>query len=302
MVEVRPKIEPPQDPDEADIEASRMTLGEHLDELRKRLIRSTVVLLVCFVVAWALRVPLFGFVVRPYEDSATRLSVEIVRIADEKIAEGADWRAWYQDGYPEVRNLRADRQISTTLRGDTAGAGFVFDMKICFYFALAFGGPVLLWEMWQFIAAGLYRRERRVVLRYFPISFALFVAGIAFGFFAMIPAALYFLAVQTLDRIQWYQTADNYWSMVVNMTLALGFLFQLPVVMLALARLGLVEVRSYAKYRGHMMVGALVVGAILTPPDPITQMLMAGPIIVLYEVGIWVSRWATRRARPQGSA
>jgi len=301
MVEVRPTIEPPQDPDEAEIEASRMTLGEHLDELRRRLVRSSVVLLGCFALAWAFRVPLFGFVVRPYEDSATRLAEEIVRIADEKIAAGADWKAWYQDGYPGVRNLRADRQISTTLRGDTAGAGFIFDMKICFYFALAFGGPFLLWEMWQFIAAGLYRRERAVVHRYFPISFALFVGGIAFGFFAMIPAALYFLAVQTLERIQWYQTADNYWNMVVNMTLALGALFQLPVVMLALARLGLVEVKAYAKYRGHMMVGALVVGAILTPPDPITQMLMAGPIIVLYEVGIWISRWATRNQRVESA-
>lgn len=302
MVETRPEVGPaPQrDSDEEEIEQSRMTLGEHLDELRKRLIRSTIAILVCFTVAFSFREPLYEFVVRPYGEAASLLRErQEERVAAEIAQDPEAWRKWYQEGYPEVKNWRPDRQISEVLRADAAGSGFILDMKIAFYFALAFGGPVLLWEMWQFIAAGLYRRERNVVYRYFPLSVGLFVVGIAFGFFAMVPAALYFLALQTIDRIQWYQTVGNYWSMVVNMTLALGAVFQLPVVMLALARLDLVKPEVFGKYRGHMAVGALVIGAILTPPDPITQMLMAGPIILLYEIGIWAGRWAVRKDLPK---
>lgn len=292
MVEIQ---EPPQ-ADEDEIEQSRMTLGEHLQELRVRLIRATIALVVFFALAWNFRAPIDDFVQQPYRDTAARLNADLIVMAEEAIAEDPEaWADWYEDGYPETRRIRVDKRIPDSMKVDTGGGMFIYYMKVCLYVALALGGPYMLWEIWQFVAAGLYRNERRVALRYFPFSAALFIGGILFGFFAMLPAALYFLNVYGLGRILWYQSADSYWKLVQSMTLALGAIFQLPVIMLALARLDLVQPAVYARCRGYMAVGALVVAAVLTPPDPVTQMLMAGPMIVLYEVGIWVSRAAHRR-------
>jgi Tat protein translocase TatC len=177
--------------------------------------------------------------------------------------------------------------------------GFIYFMKVCLYFSLFFGGPVLLWEMWQFVAAGLYRNERKVVRLYFPFSASLFLGGVVFGYFVMVPNALYFLALQTVTSIQWYQSINGYWTFLLNLTLALGAVFQLPVIMMALSKLDLVEPKTFARYRGHMLIGALLLAAVVTPPDPITQLLMAIPITVLYEAGIWIGRAVHKPSVPK---
>jgi len=298
MAEIQPTSPMPPAPVD-EVEASRMTLGEHLDELRRRLIRSTIAILVAFMACWAFRVELDDIVQRPYKRAAAALNVELVERAEAAIArEGADadeWMNWYeQAGYPELKVLRNDRVISEHMKGDAAAAGFFYFLKVCFYFALFIGGPVLLWQMWAFVAAGLYRHEKVVIHRYFPISVGLFFAGVLFGYFVLIPNALYFLALQTLESIQWYESVNNYWTFLVALTLALGAVFQLPIIMLSLARLGLVDPKVYGKYRPHMIVGSLIVGALITPPDPFTQMMMAVPIAVLYEIGHIAARLSVR--------
>ena len=153
----------------------------------------------------------------------------------------------------------------------------------------------MLWQIWQFVAAGLYEHERRLVGLYFPISALLFVGGIVFGYFVMVPYAQYYLASTTLGRIEYYPEIGKYFTFLKGLSLALGVVFQLPIVMFALTRLGLVEPKQYTKYRGHFIVGALIVAAILTPPDPITQMMMAVPMAGLYELGIVVARVAHKQ-------
>ncbi len=301
MAEIQPR--PPgstavQPVDE--VEASRMTLGEHLEELRVRLVKSTIVIALAFIGCWVYRKPLDVFAQGPYQRAATELNAELERRAEAAIqAEGADpeeWREWYEpSGYPQVKQLRSDLRIAARMKGDAAATGFFYYLKLCFYISLFISGPFLLWQMWGFIAAGLYRHERAVVNHYFPASLGLFLAGVLFGYFVLIPNALYFLALQTLESIQWYESVDNYWTFMLALTLALGLVFQLPIVMLGLARLGLVEPRTFARFRPHMIVGALVVGALLTPPDPFTQMMMAGPIVVLYELGHIASRLTVRK-------
>ena len=294
------EIQAPSDPSpEDEVEASRMTLGEHLDELRRRLFRSTLAIALGFIACWGFREDLDHIVQQPYKHAAAELNVELELRAEEAIAaEGAseaEWKNWYEQAeYPELKVLRNDLRIPENMKGDAAAMGFFYYLKVCFYFALFIGGPVLLWQMWAFIAAGLYRHEKGVIHRYFPVSVALFFAGVLFGYFVLIPNALYFLALQTLGTIQWYESINNYWTFVVALTLALGAVFQLPIVMLSLARLGLVEPKAYARYRAHMIVGALIVGALLTPPDPFTQMMMAGPMAVLYEIGHIAARLAVR--------
>ena len=170
-------------------------------------------------------------------------------------------------------------------------------MKMCFYYSLFFGGPYLLWEMWQFVAAGLYRHEKKVVHSYFPTSVGLFVGGVLFGYFVMVPQALYFLARMTLTEIQYFESIGNYWTFLISLTIALGLVFQLPLIMVALAKLDLVPPKTFGKYRGHMVIGALLMSALITPPDPFTQMMMAIPIVILYETGIWASHFLTKDLR-----
>lgn len=297
MAEV-PSNQPALVQDEDEVEASRMTLGEHLEELRTRLIRSTIAIAIAFAVCWAFRYTLDEVVQRPYRQASVELNQVLAERAAAAVSEDPDvWREWYEEtAYPEKRILRSDLRISDWMKGDAAAMGFFYYLKVCFYFALFVGGPVLLYQMWAFVAAGLYRHERKVIHRYFPASVGLFFAGALFGYFVLVPNALYFLALQTLGRIHWYESINNYWTFLVALTLALGLVFQLPIVMLALARVGLVEPRTYARYRAHMIIGALVLGALITPPDPFTQMMMAGPIAILYEIGHVASRLSARKA------
>lgn len=279
---------------EAEIEASRMTLGEHLTELRTRLIRSTLMLLVAFIVCFANHTKLDSFVQEPYEYARDTLNAKSLVRAEEAItAEGADpeeWKNHYAPGYPEIKELKEGVRVPEFMKGDRATMGFIYPLKVSFYFSLLLAGPFLLWQMWGFIAAGLYRHEKKVVHAYFPISVLLFFFGVVFGYEVMVPNALFFLAEMSVGIFEWYQSIDDYWTFLVALTLAQGVVFQLPVVMVGISRVGLVDPKSYGKYRPHMIVGSLILAALLTPPDPFTQLMMAGPIALLYELGHWAAR------------
>jgi sec-independent protein translocase protein TatC len=161
----------------------------------------------------------------------------------------------------------------------------------------------LLWQLWQFIAAGLYPHERRAALRYFPYSVVLFVAGVLFGYFLMVPYAMYFLGIALEPDVlhSQYRLAD-YFSVLTALSLALALVFQLPVLMTFATRLGLLEPAQIVKSRPYVIVGAFVIAAILTPPDPITQCMMAIPILALFELGLISARLCARpRTAPDGS-
>jgi sec-independent protein translocase protein TatC len=303
--------------DEEDpVESSRMTLGEHLEELRGRLVRSTVAVLIVFCGLYYFRHEVFRFVQQPHHRAAIMLNEKRtefwldelpLRIAAAE-ARGAevddtpDPRDWFERGYPpgagaEPAVLKERWRVSEDLVYFGPDSGFVLRLRICFWLSLFVAGPYILWQVWVFIAAGLYRHEKGVVYRYFPASVGLFAGGVSFGFYVMVPYALYFLGLDALGEPAinaGAQVADQYLNFLKGLALALGIVFQLPVMMLALARLGLVEPSSFAHFRRHMIVGALVLAAIVTPPDPITQIMMAGPIILLYEVGIHLARWGWR--------
>ena len=295
-------------PPEDEIEDSRMTLGEHLEELRTRLVRSAITIAVCFAVAWFFRVELTSVAYRPHDISTRRLQAyKLDFVLDELEGDSAlDPLEWFTpeswDAYEASKDsgeleFVAAKAIVESVRSDNPGGVFFLWMKVCFYFALFVGGPVLLWQMWQFVAAGLYRRERSVIYTYFPASVGLFVVGVLFGYFVMVPNALYFLAKMHVqqEEFTYWQSADIYWHFLTSLTLALGAVFQLPVVMLALARIDIVQPKTFARYRAHMIVGSLAVGALFTPPDIVTQMMMAIPIALLYEIGVHVSRVASKR-------
>ena len=288
--------------EEDSIDETRMTLGEHLDELRKRLVRGGLAVGLVFIVAWTFYDELAQVLWEPHYKSVEMLNQDRVEEIEEDLAADPtlDPGEFFVDPDAEPRELLDSQRLKVSLQATHPSESFLFALKISLYVALFGGSPVLLWELWQFIAAGLYRHERRATLRYFPLSAGLFVGGVVFGYFLMMPYAMYFLGgTFELDLVENNYKVSDYASMLFQLCFALAVVFQLPVIILFAARLGLIEPKTLGRYRGHFAVGSFVIAAILTPPDPFTQSLMALPMIVLYEFGILLARWTGReRVRP----
>ena len=284
---------------EESLEHTRMTLGEHLEELRLRIWRSVVALVLVFSGAWFFHVQIAEWLLWPYSFARTHLEQDLFERFQEKLAADPtlDPMAYFERSDPQSpEDLRDNRRVPETPRGDGAGTGFLFYMRFCFYFSLFVAGPYMIWQAWLFIAAGLYKRERRVVYGYLPLSILLFVSGVLFGFSCLVPYGLYYLAKISIEQIQYWESLDTYSTFLTSLTLATGVVFQTPIVMVALSRVGLVDPTFYSKYRPHMIVVVLIIAAVLTPPDVITQVLMAGPMLVLYEVGAFCARLAVKKA------
>lgn len=269
-----------------------MTLSEHLSELRVRLIRASIALALAFTVLYVNRQPVWEFIRVPYRMAWEDLHEELLETRQELVAEDPDrMDELFVSGPPdwEMRNPEKDLASPQSLK---PGGAFFLKIRISLLLAFFIAGPVLLLEVWMFVAAGLYKREKRVVYAFLPPSVLLFFAGVAFGYYYMTPAAIFFTNADGLgvDDIKRQMDVDEYLGFLRSFSLAMGIVFQIPIVQLALSRAGLVAPRAYATYRGHMAVGALVFAAIITPPDPITQILLAGPAIVLWEIGYWCSR------------
>ncbi|MFT7485959.1 MAG: sec-independent protein translocase protein TatC, partial [Candidatus Paceibacteria bacterium] len=202
--------------------------------------------------------------------------------------------AIFYDGIMEEAKLKDPIRNA---RSDDASGTFFWFLKVCGFATMFVGGPFVLWQIWAFIAAGLYRKERRVVFRYFPPSVLLFFGGTLFGYFVLVPYAYFYLVEMGLEQMRHDALISSYLKFLTSLGLGMGIVFQLPILMMALSRVGLIEPKLYGIYRGHFIVVALVVAAILTPPDPYTQLMMAGPMAVLYEVGIVLAKIATRGRR-----
>ena len=291
-----------------------MTLGEHLSELRTRLIRSTVAFLLAAVVLYVYRGPALDFILVPYGQAAEWLDKDLAKVYLDLVIEDPElaWDDYFfppeleipraEPGFDKalfIEDHSADLRVAKALRFPSqpqsinAAGPFLTKIKIAVLLAVFIAGPIFLWEMWMFIAAGLYQAERKVVYSFFPVTLLLFLVGVAFGFYYMVPNAIYFLQADGIgtDGIRRDMELVDYMKFLRGLSLALGVVFQLPVAQVVLSRTGLVDPKLYAKYRGHMAICALVLAMFLTPPDPFTQLLLAGPAIVLWEVGYWVSRF-----------
>jgi sec-independent protein translocase protein TatC len=277
------------------VEASRMTLGEHLDELRVRLMRSVIALGIVITAAYIFYEPIVVVVLRPYHQAVGNLQEDWAQIQLKhwQADEGAPRTDYFVTDDPA--DMRPLQVLRTDPRADSASAGIFFILKCCLYFALAVAGPYIIWQMWQFVAAGLYPAERRAVYRTFPFAAGLFTLGVLFGYFFMVPYAYYALPAMTLEQVQFDGEISSYFLFLRSLSLGLGVVFLLPVLMLMLARTGVVDPTKFGSYRGHFLVGALIFSAVLTPPDPMTQIMMAVPMAVLFEAGRLLSLAAGKR-------
>ncbi|MEM7263328.1 MAG: twin-arginine translocase subunit TatC [Planctomycetota bacterium] len=176
-------------------------------------------------------------------------------------------------------------------------------LKICALVGVLLGLPWITIEMWRFVAAGLYPKERRAVTPFLPLSLVSLAAGGTFAYTVLVPVGLTYLGgYGSGDVLEPTFRLKDYVSLVVTLILGMGVVFQLPLVMVFGARAGFANADIYRRYRKFSILGALLLGSFLTPPDVVTQLLMAGPLVLLYESGILASQFLARRdAKGQNS-
>jgi sec-independent protein translocase protein TatC len=172
---------------------------------------------------------------------------------------------------------------------------FIAHFTLACYLAFFISSPFILYQIWGFISIGLTARERQGVLLYFPVSCFLFCAGAGFGYLVVLPLGLRFLLGFGSPVIEPMLSISKYVSFVGMLTISFGLIFQLPLAMVFMTRLGIVTPEAFTSKRRVVIVLIFIAAAILTPPDVITQILMAIPLLALYEVGIVFSRMVYRK-------
>jgi len=230
-------------------------LAAHLAELRTRIVVSLVSTAIATAAAWWQYPLLFRLVKRPLEAAAMRLPVEPV--------------------------LQAWAPLEP----------FMFVLKLGIVSGLVLASPVLLFETWMFLRLGLTAREKRVLAPIFALGLLFFIAGAAAAYFWVAPTALYYLAsFAAKSGILYNLRLSEYTSFLINLLLAFGIAFELPLVMLGLSASGILAPTAFMRPIRYVIAGAFVIGALLTPPDVVTQIIMAVMLIALYFLGILFAR------------
>jgi sec-independent protein translocase protein TatC len=244
----------------APAEGPEQTFVSHLVELRDRLIRASVAVIVVFLglVYWA--TDIFRLLARPL-----------------------------------MMNLPKDGKLIVT---DVTGSFFV-PMKVTMLVAFVIALPYVLYQIWAFVAPGLYQSEKKLVAPLVGTSYTLFLCGMAFAYFVVFPTIFRVMAHYNAPLGAAMNTdVDNYLSFVLTMFLAFGVTFEVPIFVILLVRMGLVTVSKLKESRPYVVVGAFIVSAVVTPPDVFSQLILALPLIVLYEAGIIAARLSG--AEPRG--
>lgn len=171
---------------------------------------------------------------------------------------------------------------------------FFVPLKVAMMTAFLIALPYMLYQAWRFVAPGLYAHEKRLVLPLVLASTTLFYCGMAFAYFAVFPVVFGFITAAAPHGVAVMTDIDKYLSFVIGMFMAFGVAFQVPVAVVVMVRMGWVSVQTLRDIRSYVIVGAFVVGAIFTPPDVVSQFMLAVPLWLLYEAGILVAGWGRR--------
>ena len=210
---------------------------------------------------------------------------------------------WAKDIYAVLAAplLKALPAGATMIATDVTGT-FLVPLKVTLMAAFLVALPYVLWQIWAFVAPGLYHHEKKLAVPVILSSFVFFLIGMAFAYFLVFPIAFGFFANYTPPGVTMMTDIDKYLSFVLTMFIAFGVTFEVPVIVLVLVRLRMVTVEKLKAIRSYVIVGAFVVGAVFTPPDVVSQLLLAVPLWLLYELGILLARFALPPAREGESA
>ena len=173
---------------------------------------------------------------------------------------------------------------------------FFVPMKVTMMVAFVLALPNTLYQVWAFVAPGLYAHEKRLIVPLIASSVLLFILGMAFAYFLVFPVVFGFMSSVTPEGVSMMTDIDNYLSFVLGMFLAFGITFEVPVVVILLVRFGIVDIAKLKEARPYVIVGAFVVAAVVTPPDVLSQIMLAVPLWLLYELGIVLAAWLVKPA------
>ena len=232
-----------------------MTLIAHIEELRKVIIRCVVAVAVCAIPCGIFWKSIFNFI-----------AILPLRLSDPA---------------PQIIYTAPAEAI-------------VFSFKIALTGGLILASPFIFWQIWSFVAPGLYKKEKNIVLPVAAASTACFLAGISFCYY-ILPMILQFLTGFAPEQINPYFRIDEYFGFLIKICLAFGIAFQLPVVSFTLAKMGIIDQKFMIKYFRHAVVGIFIIATLLTPPDVLSQILLALPLVGLYALSIFLSRFARRK-------
>jgi sec-independent protein translocase protein TatC len=194
---------------------------------------------------------------------------------------------------PLLRSLPPGASMIAT---DVTGT-FLVPLKVTLMAAFVIALPYVMWQAWAFVAPGLYQHEKKLVVPVIVSSFVFFLIGMAFAYFFVFPVMFGFFASYTPVGVQMMTDIDKYLSFVLGMFLAFGMTFEVPVIVIVLVRMRVVSLEKLRSIRSYVIVGAFVVGAIFTPPDVLSQLMLAVPLWLLYELGLFMARFITVPAK-----
>lgn len=189
----------------------------------------------------------------------------------------------------------------TMIATDVVGV-FLVPMKVALVVSFLLVLPYVLYQIWAFVAPGLYAHEKKFAVPMLIASVLLFFMGMAFAYFAFFPMVFGFMAKFAPVGVAWMTDIEKYFSFVLTMFLAFGATFEVPVVVIVLVKMGLVSIEKLREWRPYVIVGAFVVGAIFTPPDVISQFMMAVPMWLLFELGVFLAGFISRPVRVEPSS
>jgi sec-independent protein translocase protein TatC len=239
------------------------TLISHLLELRDRLLRSVIAIAICFTPLAFFQNELFTLVAKPLID---------------KLPAG------------------------TSLIATSVVSPFMAPLKLSLIGAIFLAMPYILFQVWGFVAPGLYKRERRFALPLVISSIVLFYVGVAFAYYIVFPLMFQFLASTTPIGVKMMTDIASYLDFVLLLFMAFGIAFEMPVAVVLLVATGLVKLEVLTRNRGYVILGIFIIAAILTPPDAVSQTFMAAPMYVLYELGIVFARLMRRNSPAEAPA
>jgi sec-independent protein translocase protein TatC len=248
----------------------RMSLMEHLTELRNRLVKSVVAVCIGAIVGFVLYQPIFDVLIEPYR----------------QLCEGAD----------NALDENCRLLITDPLEG------FSVRLKVSTYGGIALAMPVLLWQLWRFVSPGLYAREKRYAIPFIVGALALFAMGAGIAYWTMPKAIEFLVSIAGEQNVVVAYSPAKYFQLIVYMMLAFGLGFQFPIVLIFLELIGILDPATLARVRRYAIVGIAVLVAVITPSaDPISMLALTIPMCLFYELAIVVGRVLVRRREREGA-
>ncbi len=256
---------------------ARMTFTEHLGELRTRIVRSGIAFIIGFAVCYYFSKQLFKLVRRPLDNPAL------------------DWMTGPAGSAAEAGNQSIDQAIQWLQR--TPMEWFLLSLKLSAYVGLLLTLPYILYQICAFVFPGLKPNERKTVLIMLIGCSALSLVGLAVAYFGVFPLVLPYILQWTPEGVTTMLSISETVSLILMGLLAFAIVFQFPMVVLVLVYMDLLSPATLKHFRRQAIVGLAVLSAVLTPPDPISMLMMMTPLVLLYEVSIWLSYLVVRRKR-----